>query len=121
MNSDCGIRTVKLAEHLWLISLSGEHDFATTPQLEATISDAFSAGSVIAIDLTDATFIESSTIGILVAAREQADHNPGDDLVVIAPPQTSVRRILDIVGGDNLFRVYDDRNTALTALTAADA
>jgi anti-anti-sigma factor len=117
MDSDSGIRTEQVAEHGWLISLSGEHDINTTPRLEASIGEAFAAGSVIAVDLTDTTFIESTTVGALVAAREHADHDRHDDLVVIAPPGTTSRRVLDLVGADTLFRIYDDRDSAITAIT----
>lgn len=54
------VRVAAVAKHVWLVSLSGEHDLTTADQVGAAINRVFDAGSSVVIDLSDATFIDST-------------------------------------------------------------
>jgi len=121
MENDSGIRTRQLGEHLWLVSLEGEHDLAGRDDLRRAISDVFAAGSKLMIDLTEATFIDSSVVSALVDAHEHAISHAADDLLVISPPGSRPRRVLDLNGIGTAVKIYDDRSTALAATGAASS
>ena len=71
---------------LWRISLLGEHDLSTLPQLQNALDDVFSKGTTIVIDLSDTTFIDSSVIRTLIQAQARANATAGEELVLVAPP-----------------------------------
>jgi anti-sigma B factor antagonist len=78
------------------IVVRGEIDMATAPQLRGLLDNLIDAGATtIVLDCRALEFLDSSGIGVLVAARKRL----GDDgeLVVDAPP-AHVRKVLDITG-----------------------
>ena len=78
------------------IAVRGEIDMATAPQLRTALDDLIDAGTIrIVLDCRGLEFLDSSGIGVLVAARKRL----GDDgeLVLDSPPP-HVRKVLDITG-----------------------
>jgi len=110
-----GIRTRRLGQHLWLISLYGEHDLAGDDDLRLAMAEVFAAGSTLVVDLTHATFVDTSVVSALLDAHEVATGEAGDELVVIARRGSPPRRVLDLAGVDSVIGVYDDRSAALAA------
>jgi len=78
------------------IRVCGEVDMATAPQLREVLDAAVDAadGDVV-LDCAELAFLDSSGIGVLVAARNRL----GDrgELVLDSPPD-NVRRVLEITG-----------------------
>jgi len=113
MENDSGIRTRRLGEHLWLVSLHGEHDMAGRDSLRRALAEVFAAGSKLVVDLTEATFIDSSVVSALLDAHEHALGHAAHDLAVIAAPGSPPRRVLDLTGVSSALSIYDDRLTAV--------
>jgi anti-anti-sigma factor len=78
-----------------LIVMSGEHDLASAPALQQTIDVAFSECSHLIIDISDTTFIDSSTIATLIRARERADGETREFNVVLGTAAI-VERALEV-------------------------
>ena len=62
------MRVTELAEHVWAVELAGEHDLSTADRVEAAIDQVFRSGSTLVLDLSDATFIDSSVLGAILRA-----------------------------------------------------
>lgn len=99
-----------------VISVSGVLDMLTSPQLEATISTAISKRpAAVIVDLSDVDFLASAGMGVLVAARDQADGEIGF-AVVASGPATS--RPLKLVGLAEVVGLYPTLEEARAALEA---
>ena len=80
-----------------MITVGGECDMNAAPSLSVAVEAAFQRGaSTIVVDLNETTFIDSTAIGILLAARERLLRSGGDFEVVCNVP--AVTRVLEIVG-----------------------
>ena len=104
----------RLVGGVWLLAASGEHDLATLGALERALAEVRRGGTKAVVDLSEATFIDSTIIGELVRhARSE-----GEQLVVVAPPGTRPRQVLDIVCFEEMVPVFDTRDAALRAFEA---
>jgi hypothetical protein len=97
-----------LAEAVWVVSLVGEHDLATAPEVRQAIDQAAAEGGRVVIDLTQATFIDSTIIGAIVAV-------PGEPMVITAEG-SHPRHALRLVHADRAVRFVDSRADALRAI-----
>ena len=75
-----------------LVRIEGEVEFATAPRLRATL-----------LDLAEVSFLDSAGISLLIQAKKRLT-NAGSDLVLRAP-QANIRRVLEISGVTELFRI----------------
>jgi anti-sigma B factor antagonist len=97
-------------EDAWVVVLQGEHDLETVAAVREQITDARLAAGVIVVDLTAATFIDSTVLGVLLDAY-QADTPPR--LRFIAPAETPPRRLFDFVGFDMVIPIFERLQDAL--------
>ena len=65
------------------------------------------------VDLSAATFIDSSILSELVRAQRRVERDPGEQLAVVAPAAGCVARLFDQVGFDALLSVFQTRTDAL--------
>lgn len=74
------------------LNLYGELDLGTVPPFRAILSEAQADGEALVVDTTGVTFIDSTGLATLVAARQRM----GDRLTLI--PGRSTRRLLELSG-----------------------
>lgn len=80
-----------------LVSVEGEVDVSNASQLRDELDQALSSGAkAITIDLSQAPYIDSTGIGVLVGAAHHAK-DKGIELTV-AKPQSNVARVLGLLG-----------------------
>jgi anti-sigma B factor antagonist len=93
------------AEPGWyVITVGGECDLNAAPSLSVAVEAAFRHGvSTMVVDLKEVTFIDSTAIGVLLAARERLRRSGGTFEVVCGAP--AVTRVLEIVGVDTVAGV----------------
>jgi anti-sigma B factor antagonist len=86
------------AEPGWyVITVGGECDMNAAPSLSVAVEAAFQRGVAhMVVDLNEVTFIDSTAIGILLAARERL-HRSGGTFEVVCTNRNVVR-VLEIVG-----------------------
>ncbi|HEX5587798.1 MAG TPA: STAS domain-containing protein [Acidimicrobiia bacterium] len=84
-----------------LVAVRGEIDMASAPQLRELLESAIEGGVTrVVLDCRGLEFLDSSGIGVLVAARKRL--GDAGELVIDSPP-AHVRKVLDITGvGDHL-------------------
>jgi anti-sigma B factor antagonist len=80
-----------------VIGLFGEHDITTAAALEGAGGDRLGTCDRLVVDLTEATFIDSSVINALARLARQA-RSRGVTFQVVAPSGSHPRRVLDLMG-----------------------
>ena len=107
MSSDQGIsarvRTGEVALErndagLAVLTISGEHDLSTAPTLRRRIDNLLDDGTATVIDLSSATFIDSSILGVILDGRRRANEAGIGFAVVHANGADAVDRVLDVTG-----------------------
>ena len=108
VESDGGIR---------VLVLRGEHDLSTAPDLRAHVEEALRADGDLLVDLSEAGFIDSSILGVLVAGYHglTGSERPRR-FAVVAVPGSSVTRLFDLVSVSDVIPVYATRAEAVSAL-----
>ncbi|PWK40659.1 STAS domain-containing protein [Pseudomonas sp. B21-040] len=83
------------------ISIKGRFDFAKHQEFRESYEDK--ALSAVVVDLKDATYLDSSALGMLLLLR---DHAGGDDSDIrVVNSSSDVRKILAISNFDKLFDI----------------
>jgi anti-sigma B factor antagonist len=102
-----------------VISVSGELDIATAPELCARLDATRTVRRPrMLVDLTDVDFCDSTGLrALLGAASEVRAH--GGRFAIVCPPSGNVARLLEIVGASEWMVIHDDPVSGLAALTLA--
>ena len=82
-----------------VIVLSGEHEAYTAEKLARNLTALVSEGVPVTVDLRNATFIDSTVVGVLLGAHRRAAA-AGIEFVLLLGSDTGwpVRRLLEITG-----------------------
>ena len=97
------------------IVVAGDVDAAEKAEVGKTVRDAIDrGGSRILFDLEKVTFLGSSGVSCLVAARKDAMAHAGSIALVNPPPM--IRKVLHTLGFEGDFPVFTSREAAAQAL-----
>ena len=101
------------------VTVAGELDQATLPELQRALDEVIEAGSdALVVDLSDCSFIDSSGLAALVSARERVSAGVGRGFAICCgSPQ--VLRLLEITGLDKAMGAVSTRAEALEAVRAS--
>ncbi|WP_231116062.1 STAS domain-containing protein [Motilibacter rhizosphaerae] len=95
-----------------VLSVSGEIDALTAPALRERLLEALrEEGSRVVLDLSAVSFLDSTALGVLVAAHKRASTTGGQFRLVVATPLTT--RLLKLTGLDQVFAVHPDLESAV--------
>jgi len=112
---DFTVTTAELDGNSFVVSLTGEADLYTAPELERAVDGVIGLGGTAAVvDLADVSFIDSTTIGILLRAQSRFAALGGGLIVVAADRR--VLRTLEITGLDRVLRIERTLAEGVTAL-----
>ena len=103
---------------LHTVSVSGELDQSTAPELRAALAEAFGEphGGVL-VDLSDCSFIDSTGLSLLVETKRRLAED--DRRFGVCCPDADVRRLLELTGIDQAVGLFDTRDEAVAALSAS--
>jgi anti-sigma B factor antagonist len=88
----------------FFVAVSGEVDLYTAPELERTLAAHLADGATqIVVDLSDATFVDSTALHVLLGAARRLDRGEGGLIVVVPDPK--IRKVFEITGFDRRFSV----------------
>ncbi len=111
------IKTEKLEGGGYVISLAGEVDLYTAPEFKAQLLDVIGRGGrQVIVDFTDTTFIDSTTLGVLVGGVKRLRTNDGELSLVCS--DRNITKIFEITGLDRVFTIYPTRAEAVEGLAA---
>jgi anti-sigma B factor antagonist len=105
-----------VVEHLpdvSVVALLGEHDVSNGPMLRTELDAALAANAHVIVDLSEATFIDSSIVGALFHAATP----PSRILALTAAPGSLPRRLIDMVALAATVPVFDSRDAAIAYAT----
>ncbi len=101
-----------IGDNAYLLALAGDFDLHACPEFERRVLEALGRGaSELLIDLTEVSFIDSTTIGILMRTRKRLAPLGGRVLVVTA--DRNILRLFEITALDRMFEIYSTRREAL--------
>ena len=122
--SFAGVRTGELALErtdagLAVLTISGEHDLSTAPNLRRRLDGLLDEGTATVVDLSAASFIDSSILGVILDGRRRAaDANVGF-AVVHANGADAVDRVLEVTGLRAELPVHARREEAFTEVSGS--
>jgi anti-sigma B factor antagonist len=94
-----------------VISIEGELDLATAPQLKWMLLDALEEGhSRLVVDLSQTTFMDSTALGVLVGVDRSLDD--GATLAIVCA-SSSLLKIFELSGMDGVFAIFSTLDAAL--------
>jgi anti-sigma B factor antagonist len=98
-----GISQRDLDEHTSVIAVEGELDLSTAPRLKWMLVDSLEAGhSRLIVDLSLATFMDSTALGVLVGVNRSL--NTGARLALVCT-RPNVLKIFELSGMDGSFAI----------------
>ncbi len=117
MNFD--IKTEQLHDSSYVISLAGEVDLYTAPEFKQQLLEVINQGAKdVVVDFSNTTFIDSTTLGVLVGGVKRLRPNGGQLALVCA--DRNITKIFEITGLDRVFPIHSSREEALQAVAAGD-
>ena len=81
-----------------VVTLEGEHDMASVPQLEQALGNALLTCSQLVVDLDSVQFIDSSIIHTLIKMKREADDRRCDFRLVLNGDAPNIEQTLEICG-----------------------
>ena len=116
MNFD--VKTEKVDESTYVIALAGEVDLYTAPEFKQQLLDVIGQGGKdVVVDFSDTTFIDSTTLGVLVGGVKRLRAQDGRLSLVCS--DRNIRKIFEITGLDRVFTIYPTRDEALAKTGAS--
>lgn len=103
-----------------VFKFQGGLDRGDLPAIEKHLNESLAAERpLLVIDLSEATFLSSSALGLFVRARKAAKQAGGD--VVLARPSHFVISVLATLGLDRVFWIHASEEAAVASLAAREA
>ena len=115
-----GITSERLDDDSGLVSISGESDLYTAPQLKGEVLRLIGGGSNrLVVDLTRTSFVDSATLGVLLGGLKRLRPKGGEIVLVIA--DANIRKIFEITLLDRVFPIFDTLPEALERISGVTA
>jgi anti-sigma B factor antagonist len=108
------------SDDLFVVAVTGQADLHTAPELRDAIGNAIDEGHTrLVIDLTDATFIDSMTLGVLLSALKRV--TPLGGRLVVVCPDPHLRRVFEITSLDRVLAIANSTDEAFAQLRSPAA
>jgi anti-sigma B factor antagonist len=106
-----GVVQRELDERTSVISVEGDLDLSTSPQLKRMLLDSLQSGyTSLILDLSLTSFMDSTALGVLVGVNRQLDLQRQLAIVCASAP---VLRIFEFSGLDGAFAIFPTLDEAL--------
>ncbi len=105
------IARTELDDHTSVISIEGDLDLSTAPQLKWMLLDSLDAGhSQLVVDLSQVTFMDSTALGVLIGVNRNLD--VGARLAIVCA-RANLLKIFELSGMDGAFAIFPTLQDAL--------
>jgi len=102
-----------------VVSVRGELDLPTAPQLKWALLDALQAGvSQLVLDLSRTSFMDSTALGVLIGVNRSLGP---DRRLALVGVSSNVLRVFELSGMDRAFSIYPTLEDALVHLSGRAA
>jgi anti-sigma B factor antagonist len=113
MAIDFQITDRKVDDDTHVVSVAGEIDLFTAPEFKQRMSAPIDAGrSRLVVDLSETSFIDSSSLGVLIGAHRRLKLRGGTLLVVCE--NEAITKTFKITGLDGVFTLASTVEAALS-------
>ena len=117
MNFD--IKTEKLKDDAYVISLAGEVDLYTAPEFKQQLLEVIGEGATrVVVDLSETTFIDSTTLGVLVGGVKRL--RPAGGQLSLVCSDRNITKIFEITGLDKVFPIHETRSEAVETIDSRE-
>jgi anti-sigma B factor antagonist len=111
MTIDFAIDDRVLDDDTHVVAVMGEIDLFTAPEFKQRVAAPIDAGRQhVIVDLTATTFIDSSSLGVLIGAHRRLRRN-GGQLVIVCPD--AIAKTFRITGLDSVFTIIGSLEEAI--------
>lgn len=111
--TDFGIRVENLGSDGAIVAVAGDADLYSAPELRDRLTSLLDDGvRYVAVDLSETTFVDSMTLGVLLGAVKRLRTSGGRLEVIV--PRPDIRRIFEITMLDRVFDLHATRDQALS-------
>src|SRR3954462_13327414 len=86
----------------WLVSLEGEHDLSTAEDLGHKLAAILRTRTTVVVDLSRTTFIDSSTLGVMIEAKGYAQERGCEHVGIVVAVNTPAERLFSLVGAHGM-------------------
>ena len=98
-----------------VVRAHGDFDLYVAPEFKRRLATTIEAGKTrIVVDLTDAAFMDSTALAVLIGALKRLRVRGG--ALVVASEQPTILRILELTGMDQVLDLYATTGEALAGL-----
>src|SRR5438876_3335391 len=112
---DFNVRTEEVQSGVHVIALTGEVDLYTAPEFKQELLRVIGeGGKQVVVDFTDTTFIDSTTLGVLVGGVKRLRPDGGQLSLICS--DRNITKIFEITGLDRVFTIYSTRVDAVEQL-----
>src|SRR4051812_8357356 len=113
MAMDFAITDRRINDRTHVVAVAGEIDLFTAPEFKQRMSAPIDAGRTnLVVDLTDTTFIDSSSLGVMIGAHRRLKLR-GGTLVVVCD-NDAIAKTFKITGLDGVFTLAPSVEAALS-------
>ena len=117
MELEFNVQTAQVGDEMFVVSVTGEADMHTAPELERELQDVLRLGGRSAVvDLVDVGFIDSTALGLLLRFQPRF-RTRGGDLVLVSADRR-VLRTFEITGLDRIFTIEQRLGDAVAQMCA---
>jgi anti-sigma B factor antagonist len=107
-----GIEDRQVDDDTHVVTVTGEIDLFTAPEFKQRVSAPIDAGRTrLVVDLTATTFIDSSSLGVLIGAHRRLRRLDGTLTIVVAGEP--IIKTFRITGLDGVFTIVSSLDEAL--------
>lgn len=99
---------------LTVVTVEGELDVHTAPQLSAALEGVYGVGRSVVIDLSGVPFMDSTGLSVFVTALKRTKEANGRLGLVVTEP--AVLKVFTITGLDTVLAVHESNAAALAAM-----
>jgi anti-sigma B factor antagonist len=118
MAIEFAVQERRIGDDTHVVAVSGEIDLFTAPEFKQRVMAPISNGvEHVIVDLTDTTFVDSSSLGVLIGAHRRLNSRGGE--LVVACDTEAIVKTFRITGLDGVFKLVDSVEAALGGRTEA--
>ena len=116
---DFRISSAHLADDAYIVSLGGEVDLYTAPQLEEELAALTADGAHrVIVDLAAAAFVDSTVLGVLLKALTRLDAGGGE--LILVSDDRRILKIFEVTGLGRVFRIAPTLTAAIASVVGRD-
>jgi anti-sigma B factor antagonist len=113
MAIEFAIEDRRIDDKAHVVAVSGEVDLFTAPEFKQRVTAPIGAGiDHVIVDLTETTFIDSSSLGVLIGAHRRLQQRGGR--LVVACDAEAILKTFRITGLDGVFTIVESVDAAIS-------